>query len=282
MLPGDPILAIAGVETPPEQIEKLRQDLGVDKPIIPQYLRYVGNLLRGDLGTSIKMGQSVLTLIIERLPATLRLATAAMAISLFFGIGFGIVAALRPGSFVDTTARIISLFGVSSPAFFTGMLFVLAFGYYWRIFPVAGSGGFKFLVLPAITISLSSLAFITRLTRASLIDVLSEDYIRTARAKGLSRKKVIVKHALRNSLIAPLTVAGLELGRLISGVIVIEIIFAWPGIGRLLIDAIQLRDWTVIQGLILTFAVIFSLVNVGVDIIYVMIDPRISLESKKH
>jgi len=282
MIPGDPVLAIAGVESTPEQIEKLRQKLGVDQSIAPQYFRYLTHLLQGDLGTSIRTAEPVITTILDRLPATIELAVAGMSISLLFGIILGIVSGLRPGNWVDTLARIISLVGVSSPTFWTGLLFVLAFGYYWRIFPVAGSGGLKFLVLPAITISLASLAFITRLTRANLIEVLSEDYIRTARAKGVPPILVVVKHALRNALIAPLTIAGLEFGRLISGVIVIEIIFAWPGIGKLLIDSIQFRDWPVIQGLILTFALMFAFVNVGVDMIYVILDPRISLESREN
>lgn len=281
IIPGDPVLAILGVDTDPEQVEELRRDMGVDQSILPQYLRYLTDLSQGQLGTSIRSGEPVKSLILDRLPATIELATAGMAISLFLGITLGIMGGLRPGGLADTIARVISLVGVSSPAFWTGLLLVLVFGYFWRIFPVAGSGGLKYLVLPAVTVSLSSMAFITRLTRANLIEVLSEDYIRTARAKGVSPAMIVIKHALRNSLIAPLTVAGLELGRLISGVVVIEIIFAWPGIGKLLIDSIQYRDWPVIQGLILTFAVTFSLVNVGVDMIYVMLDPRISLASKQ-
>lgn len=280
MLPGDPIVAIAGIEATPEQVEKLRKALGVGEPLLPQYVRYLVKLLQGDLGTSIRTSEPVMTVILERMPATLQLAVVGMLISLVMGIILGIIAGLRPGHWADTIARVISLFGVSSPTFWTGLLFILAFGYYWRLFPVAGSGGPEYLVLPALTISLASLAFITRLTRANMIEVLSEDYIRTARAKGVSPLMVLIKHALRNALIAPLTIAGLEFGRLISGVIVVEIIFAWPGIGKLLIDSIQFRDWPVIQGLILSFSVIFALMNVLVDMVYVMLDPRISLESR--
>jgi ABC-type dipeptide/oligopeptide/nickel transport system permease component len=280
MLPGDPVLAIAGVEATPEQVEKLRKALGVGEPILPQYFNFMVSMFQGDLGNSIRTGEPVMTVILQRLPATLQLAMAGMLISCVFGILLGIVAGLRAGRWADTIARIVSLFGVSSPTFWSGLLFILAFGYYWRLFPVAGRGGFEYLILPAFTISLASMAFITRLTRANLIEVLSEDYIRTAQAKGVSPVMVVIKHALRNALIAPLTIAGLEFGRLISGVIVVEIIFAWPGIGKLLIDSIQFRDWPVIQALILTFSVIFVLVNVSVDMIYVMLDPRISLESK--
>jgi ABC-type dipeptide/oligopeptide/nickel transport system permease component len=200
-----------------------------------------------------------------------------MGLSLLIGITLGIVAALRIGNWVDISTRVVSLFGVSSPTFWTGLLFVLAFGYYWRLFPIAGSGGIKFLVLPAFTVSLTSLAFITRLTRASLLEVFSQDYIRTAKAKGLPPLWVILKHALRNALIVPITIAGLEFGRLLGGVIVVEIIFAWPGIGKLLIDAIQFRDWPVIQGLILTFSLMFAFVNLIVDLIYAILDPRIRL-----
>jgi ABC-type dipeptide/oligopeptide/nickel transport system permease component len=213
-----------------------------------------------------------------RLPATAKLAAAGMLISLIFGIAFGVIAALRPGGLADGITRVVSLFGVSSPTFFSGLLFALLFGYYWRIFPIAGSGTALHIVLPAFTVSLTSLAFITRLTRTSLIEVLSQDYIRTAYAKGASPGRIIVVHALQNALMAPITVAGLEFGRLVSGVIVIETIFAWPGIGKFLIDAIQYRDWPVIQGLILVFAVLFALVNLGVDLIYAALDPRIRLE----
>jgi peptide/nickel transport system permease protein len=278
LIPGDPVLAIAGVESSPEVIEEVRQSLGLDRPILTQYFICLKGILQGDLGTSLRTHKPVWSEIWHRLPATAQLGIAAMVVSLVMGISLGVIAGLRPGSLRDTSARLISLFGVSSPTFWTGLLFVLAFGYYWRLFPVAGSGGIRHLVLPAVTVSLTSMAFITRLTRATLIEVLSEDYIRTARAKGLPPVRIVLKHALRNALIAPLTVAGLELGRLISGVIVIEIIFAWPGIGKLLIDSIQYRDWPVIQGLILTFALIFALVNVGVDLIYVILDPRITLE----
>jgi ABC-type dipeptide/oligopeptide/nickel transport system permease component len=282
MIPGDPVTAIAGIEAPPEVIEKMRSALGLDKPIFTQYFLYLKGILQGDFGTSLRTHQSVWSEIWRRLPATTELAVAGMIVSLTFGIILGVVAGLRPGNLADTFARGISLFGVSSPTFWTGLLFVLAFGYYWRLFPIAGSGELRHLVLPAVTVSLTSLAFITRLTRANMMEVLSEDYIRTARAKGLSPVRIVLKHALRNALIAPLTVAGLELGRLISGVIVIEIIFAWPGIGKLLIDSIQFRDWPLIQGLILTFALIFALVNVVVDLTYVILDPRITLESEQN
>jgi ABC-type dipeptide/oligopeptide/nickel transport system permease component len=279
LIPGDPVLAIAGAEATPEVIEEMRTALGLDRPILPQYVVYMKGLFRGDLGSSLKTQQMVGEDILRRLPATLELAVAGMFVSLVVGISLGILAGLRPGNWVDVSARLVSLFGVSSPTFWTGLLFVLAFGYYWRLFPIAGSGGLQHLVLPAITVSLTSMAFLTRLTRASLMEVLSEDYIRTARAKGLSPMRVVVKHALRNSLIAPLTVAGLEFGRLISGVIVIEIIFAWPGIGKLLIDSIQFRDWPVIQGLILVYAFIYAAVNTGVDLMYAVLDPRMKLNT---
>lgn len=278
LIPGDPVLAIAGPDATPEVLEEMRTALGLDRPILTQYVVYLKGLLVGNLGTSLRTHQQVWTEIWRRLPSTVELATAGMMLSLIVGISLGIVAALQPGNWVDASTRLVSLLGVSSPTFWTGLLFVLAFGYYWRLFPIAGSGGIHHLVLPAATVSLTSLAFITRLTRASLMEVFSQDYIRTARAKGLPPVRVIVHHALQNALIAPLTVAGLEFGRLVSGVIVIETIFAWPGIGKLLIDAIQFRDWPVIQGLILTFALIFVVVNLAVDIIYAILDPRIRLE----
>jgi peptide/nickel transport system permease protein len=278
LIPGDPVLAMAGPDATPEVLEEMRTALGLDRPILTQYGLYLKGIFQGDFGTSMRTHQPVWGEIWRRLPSTIELAAAGMLVSLLFGMGMGVTAALRPGKWMDALTRVVSLLGVSSPTFWTGLLFVLAFGYYWRIFPIAGSGGIQHLVLPAATVSLTSLAFITRLTRASLIEVFSQDYIRTARAKGLPPVRIVAKHALRNALIVPLTVAGLEFARLMSGVIVIETIFAWPGIGKLLIEAIQFRDWPVIQGLILTFALIFAMVNVGVDMIYAMLDPRIRLE----
>ncbi|MBI4278788.1 MAG: ABC transporter permease [Armatimonadetes bacterium] len=277
MIPGDPALAIAGPEATPEIIAEIREALGLNRPLLTQYAGYLAGLLRGDLGASIRTHQPVWADLWLRLPATLELAAAGMLISLAAGIGLGVAAALRPGSWTDMSARFLSLFGVSSPTFATGLLFMLVFGYYLRLFPIAGSGGARYLVLPAVTAALTSVAFLTRLTRASLIEVLAQDYVRTARAKGLALYTVVAKHALPNAVIAPVTVAGLEFGRLITGVVVLETIFARPGIGKMLVDAIQFRDFPVIQGLILVFAVMFALVNVGVDLAYAVADPRIRL-----
>jgi peptide/nickel transport system permease protein len=246
--------------------------------MLVQYGRFLRDLLRGDLGDSIRTRQPVANEIANRLPATLELAGAAMLISLLLGILLGIVAAIWRGGPVDFGARVLSLIGVSSPTFWTGLLLILAFGYYIRVFPMAGRGTLMHLVLPAFTVALTSVAFISRLTRATLLEVLSLDYVRTARAKGAPPFQVVVKHALRNALMSPITVAGLEFGRLLSGVIVIEIIFSWPGTGRLLINAIQFRDFPVIQGLVLTYAVIFALVNMLVDVLYAVLDPRITYE----
>lgn len=276
LIPGDPVLAIAGQDSTPEVMAQVREALGLNEPMLKQYVNYLGGILHGDLGKSIRSRQPVWQEIGQRLPATLELAGAAMLVSLVIGVTLGVLAALRPGSPTDSLARFVSLFGVSSPTFWTGLLFVLAFGYYWRLFPIAGRGGLDHLVLPAVTVALTSVAFLSRLTRASLLEVLSQDYVRTARAKGAPPLGVVVKHALRNALMSPITVAGLEFGRLLSGVIVIEIIFAWPGTGRLLINAIQFRDFPVIQGLVLVYALIFALVNMGVDLLYAALDPRIA------
>jgi peptide/nickel transport system permease protein len=278
MIPGDPVSAIAGQDATQEVLDEMREALGLNKPFLVQYGTYLEGLVYGDLGMSLRTRQPVLSEIGHRLPATMELAGAGILISLFGGIAFGILAALKPGNWADSSTRVVSLLGVSLPTFFSGLLFVLVFGYYLRLLPIAGRGGWEHLVLPALTISLTSLAFITRLTRASLLEVLSTDYIRTARAKGASIGRIIMGHALQNALIGPITVAGLEFGRLVSGVIVVETIFAWPGIGRYLIDAISFRDWPVIQGLILTFAVLFALVNLAVDVLYAVIDPRIRLD----
>lgn len=277
MIPGDPALVMAGPEATPEIVEQLRTSLGLDQPFYLQYWIFLERLWGGDLGDSFQTHQSVLKEIGMRLPATLQLAAAGILLSVLLGVGLGVLAALRPGRSIDTLARLISLFGVSSPTFFTGLIFILAFGYYLRLLPFAGSGGLRFLILPAVTISLSGVAFISRLTRSSMLEALSQDYVRTAWAKGLPPHKVILKHALRNALLAPITVIGLQFGHMLSGVIVIEIIFTWPGTGKLFIDSILFRDFPVIQGLILTYTVIFALVNVGVDLLYALIDPRIEL-----
>lgn len=277
LIPGDPVTAIAGPDSSPELMAQIRESLGLNEPLLTQYGVYLKGIVTGDLGTSIRSRQPVWSEIGKRLPATLELAGAAMLISLVVGIVLGVLAALRPGGAIDAFARFVSLFGVSSPTFWTGLLFILAFAYYWRVFPISGRGGLDHLVLPAATVALTSVAFISRLTRASLLEVLSQDYVRTARAKGTAPYRVVIKHALRNALMSPITVAGLEFGRLLSGVIVIEIIFSWPGTGRLLINAIQFRDFPIIQGLVLVFALIFTLVNLVVDLLYAALDPRIAL-----
>jgi ABC-type dipeptide/oligopeptide/nickel transport system permease component len=278
LIPGDPAVVMAGSEATPEIIEIIRTSLGLDRPMYVQYWIFLGQMLRGNLGESFRTHQPVLEEIALRLPATLKLATAGMAISIVLGVGLGVLAAVRSNTWIDMTARVISLFGVSSPTFFSGLLFVLIFGYYLRVLPIAGSGGLRFLILPSFTVALTSVAFISRLTRTNLLDALSQDYVRTAKAKGLPARTVVFQHALRNALIAPVTVIGLEFGRLLSGVIVIEIVFTWPGTGKLLIDAIQYRDFPLIQGLILTYTVIYAVVNVGVDVLYTVIDPRIRLD----
>lgn len=275
LIPGDPVLAIAGPDADPDIMDQIREALGLNKPLLEQYGQYLIGMLQGDLGASLRTKQPVWNEIGARLPATLELAGAAMLVSLILGVSLGVVAAIKRGTPLDAAARLVSLLGVSSPTFWTGLLFVLAFGYYLRLFPIAGRGTLLHLVLPSVTVALTSVAFISRLTRASLLEVLGQDYVRTARAKGVAPRAVVLKHALRNALMSPITVAGLEFGRLLSGVIVIEIIFSWPGTGRLLINAIQYRDFSIIQGLVLTYAIIFALVNMAVDLLYASLDPRI-------
>ena len=278
LIPGDPVLAIAGQDATPEVMQQVRENLGLDKPILSQYATYFAGLMQGDLGESIRSRQPVVEEIARRLPATLELAATAMLISLILGVTLGILAALRPNGLMDLVSRVVTLVGVSSPTFFTGLVLVLLLAYHVRLFPIAGRGGLDHLILPAFTVALTSIAFISRLTRASILETLSQDYVRTAHSKGVSPALVITKHALRNALTAPITVAGLEFGRLLSGVIVIEMIFAWPGTGKLLIDAIQYRDFPMIQGLVLTYATLFALVNAAVDVTYTFLDPRVSLD----
>jgi ABC-type dipeptide/oligopeptide/nickel transport system permease component len=275
LIPGDVALLIAGENAQPEVVERIRVNLGLDRPVYQQYFIYLAHLLQGDLGRSIRSGQPISQELATRLPATLALALAACIIFTIVGTILGLVGGLWHHRWPDHLVRILSLVGVSMPSFWLGVLLMLVFAVQLRWLPVAGTGGVKNLILPAVTASLGGIALLSRLLRTSLVEVMGEDYIRTARAKGLKERLIINRHALRNSLIPAVTVLGLEFARLLAGVVVVENVFAWPGLGRLLVTAIDTRDYPMVQAAILTFSVMLVSVNIAVDLLVGFLDPRI-------
>jgi peptide/nickel transport system permease protein len=258
----------------------VRTEFGLDQPVYIQYFNWLGNVLRGDFGYSFRTDRPVLDEILTRLPATLQLALAGMLVALVIAIPVGIISATRQYSAVDNLSMFGALLGVSMPNFWLGLLLIMFFSVHLGWLPVFGRGGIEHLILPAITLGTGMAAITTRLMRSSMLEVLRQDYIRTARAKGLSEKVVICKHALKNALIPVVTVVGLQFGFLLEGAVIVEVIFAWPGIGRLLVDSIFARDFPVIQGCILFIAVMFVFVNLLVDSSYTYLDPKIRYEAR--
>jgi peptide/nickel transport system permease protein/oligopeptide transport system permease protein len=275
LIPGDPAILIAGEEATPEVLAGLRERLGLDRPLAEQYLIYLGDVVRADLGHSIRSKQPVARELAARIPATVELALAAAALFTVLGTGLGVAAAVWRNRWPDHAMRVASLLGVSTPSFWLGVVLILLFSVHLRLLPVAGRGSLAFLVLPAVTVALDGVALLARLVRASLLEVLAHDYVRTARAKGLMEVTVVLRHALRNALIPAVTVLGLEFGRLLGGVVVVESVFGWPGFGRLLITAIQTRDYPVVQSAILLFAGALIAVNLAVDLCVGLLDPRV-------
>jgi ABC-type dipeptide/oligopeptide/nickel transport system permease component len=275
LIPGDAVALMLGEHATPEAVQKLRDFLGLDKPLVVRYLQYLGKLVTGDLGRSIQQNRPVAHELAEAWPATLQLAMAALALAAVVGVAAGVVSAVWPNSLFDAVARLGSLFGLSMPVFWTGLVLIVVFTLWLPWFPVGGVGGPSHLVLPAITLALPSIAMIARMTRSSVLEVLREDYVRTARAKGVRERIVIRKHTLRNALIPIVTVAGIQLGQLIAGAIVLESVFALPGIGRLALGAIAARDLPVVQGVTLFVAAAIVAINFAVDLAYAWLDPRI-------
>ena len=278
VLPGDPVLSMIGERYDENTVELMRKKLNVDKPLIERMGIFMGDVLRGDLGHSFITGRSVTKEILDKFPNTLILAVAAMTVAVLIGVSLGMVASLVPGSWIDKIIMVLALTGVSAPVFWTGLIFVLVFGVYLGWLPPTGYGGVEYLILPAFTLGLRSAAQITRLTRSAMMDTLGQDYIRTARSKELPWWKILLKHALPNSLIPVLTVIGTDFGSYLSGAVLTESIFGWPGLGRLTLEAILKRDLPIIQGTVLFMALMFICVNLIVDILYGIIDPRIRAE----
>ncbi len=276
LIPGDPVTLMLGEHATQESVAAVREALGLDKPLLVRYVQYVGNLFRGDLGRSLRERRLVSEELADVWPATLELTTAALAIAVIFGVLAGVVSAVWPNSFFDGVMRLGSLFGLSMPVFWTGLTLIIFFSLWLPWLPVGGSGSLRHLIMPAVTLALPSLAMVARMTRSSVLEVLHEDYIRTARAKGVREQVVVLKHGLRNACIPIVTLLGLQVGQLLGGAVLTETVFAWPGMGRLIVRAIFARDYILLQGAILVFALAFVLINLIVDISYAMFDPRVS------
>jgi peptide/nickel transport system permease protein len=275
LIPGDPARAILGDVASDAEVAQLRRQLGLDRPLVEQYVGFLGGLARADLGTSLRTGGPVTSQLLERLPATFELAVAAVAVAIAIALPLGIVAAVWRGTIIDHAAMTLSLAGVSMPNFWLGPLLAIVFGVELGWLPVAGRGGLQHLVLPAISLGAALSAMLSRMTRATLADQLKEPYVVAARARGVSRAQAILLHAFRNSLIPIVTLTGLQIGGVLTGAVITETIFAWPGIGRLLVQSIGSRDYPMVQGCILLIAITYVAVNFVVDLTYVVLDPRI-------
>jgi peptide/nickel transport system permease protein len=275
LVPGDPILQMLGEGAPAADIAAIRHTYGLEVPLWQQYLHYWKGVLHGDLGPSLRFNQSVSRLIVQRYPYTLQLTLAALLVAILISIPAGVRSAQRRGKWDDKLLSVVSLFGLSFPNFALGPILILFFSIELGLLPVSGSGTFAHLVLPAITMGSALAAILTRMVRTSMLEELGQDYIRTARAKGLSERAVVYRHALRNAMLPVLTVLGLQFGALLAGAIVTEKIFSWPGIGRLTIDAIGNRDYYLVQGCILAIGLTYVLVNFLTDLLYSVANPRI-------
>jgi peptide/nickel transport system permease protein len=275
LLPGDAVTLMLGEHATKDAVAKLRDHLGLDKPFVVRYLEYVARVAGGDLGRSIQQNRPVAAELADAWPATLELTVAALLIATVAGIAAGVASAVWPNSFFDALARLGSLFGLSMPIFWTGLVLIVIFSLWLNWLPVGGAGSLNHLVLPAVTLALPSVAMISRMTRSAVLDVLREDYVRTARAKGVGEFWVLGRHALRNAFIPILTLLGLQSGQLMGGAVLTETVFAWPGLGRLMVKAIFARDYVLLQGAVLVFALAFVIVNLLVDLSYGLLDPRI-------
>ncbi len=276
LIPGDPARSAAGPDATEEDIELIRKSYGLDQPLYIQYCIYLKKLLHGDLGRSFRTRRPVIQEIRRKLSATAELSAAAMLIAVILGIPIGISSSLKPKTFFDSIVTVFAVFGISMPVFFLGLLLMFLFSSILVWLPPTGRGGIQHLILPSFTLGLPYVATFARLTRSNMLDVISEDYVRTARSKGLAERIVIYKHALINAMIPVLTILGLYFGRLLGGAVITETIFAWPGLGRYMIDAIIMRDIYVVQGTILVFAIAVVSVNLIVDLSYGVLDPRIT------
>ncbi len=283
--PGDPVRVMLGLRAQEEAVVTIRAELGLDKPYYIRYLNWLSNAARGNLGRSLQRNEKVMDLIRERLPATLEMTFFAVLIALIVAIPVGILSATRADTFIDSILSFFSLFWVSMPGFWIAIVAVLLLSMHWGIFPISGRGGplwtakgLHYLALPGLILGIRQVAIISRLIKVSMLEILNEDYIRTARSKGLAEWKVVCKHALRNAMIPTVTIFGVQLPELMSLGVIIETVFAWPGTGRMLVDAVLKRDYTLVQGIVLVYALLVILMSLFVDLLYGYIDPRIKRE----
>jgi ABC-type dipeptide/oligopeptide/nickel transport system permease component len=275
-LPGDAARVIAGLQATPEQVEQVRQSLGLDQPVPVQYWRYVVNLAEGSLGTSARFGTSVLAEIGHRLPYTIALAVCGTFFGAIFGIALGVLAATHKGRWVDAVGSMLGVAGISMPVYWLGILLIVLFSVQLRWLPIGGAEGLASLVMPTITLGVFSMAVVSRMTRSTMLDTLDQDYVRTVRAKGVA-EWIAVRHALRNAFIPILTVIGLQFGTLLGGAVLTETVFSWPGIGQLLVQSINNRDFPLVQGIVFVFAAMFIVLNIVTDLLYSVVDPRVRL-----
>jgi peptide/nickel transport system permease protein len=276
-LTGDPALVLLPPDASSEDVRRFREVMGFNDPFLVQYGRFLKGALQGDFGQSVRHGEPAFGLVVERMPATFELAGAALVLALCLAIPAGIVSAVRRNTALDYLATVVALFGQSLPTFWLGIMLILLFSVQFHLLPSSGRGTLEHLILPAVTLGLFTTARITRLTRSGMLEVLNQDYIRTARAKGVSDPPVVWKHALKNAAIPIVTIVGIELGTLLGGSVITETIFAWPGVGRLSVQAIANRDYPVVQAAVFLLASTFVLVNLMVDVLYTYLDPRIRL-----
>jgi peptide/nickel transport system permease protein len=279
-LSGDPVNLMAPPEASAEDLERLRAKLGLAEPLGVQYARFVSDAVRGDFGDSIRWQVPAMSLILERFPATLLLAGTSLALGVALAIPAGVLAAVRQSTFLDTAARLVALAGQSMPTFWLGLLLILAFAFYLPLLPTSGIGGPAHLVLPSITLGAFVAASIMRVTRSAMLDVLASDYVRTARSKGLAERVVVWKHAFRNAAIPIVTITALQAATVLRGAVVTETVFAWPGVGKIAVDAVYARDFPLVQAAVLFTAAVFTGVNLLTDLLYVRLDPRVSFGSR--
>lgn len=278
LVPGDPVkIMLAEFVTTPDQIAQMRAQLHLDEPVIEQYGRFVANALRGDLGVSIRSRRPVAAEIAENIGSTGLLALASMVVAIGLGVPLGLLAALGRNSWLDVAAMVVALLGVAMPSFWLGFLLIFVFSLHLGWLPATGGGDLPHLVMPAVALGMIAAAIIARLTRSSMLEVLGQDYVRTARAKGLGGASVIVRHALRNALIPVVTVFGLQFGNLLAGAVIVETVFSRPGLGRLIVGGILAKDFPLVQGTVLFVAAAYVLINVAVDVAYAYVDPRIRI-----
>lgn len=280
LTPGDPAQLILGENAPKAAVEALRQKMGLNDPFFIQYFRFVKNALMGDFGRSYTTGREVFNEIFQRFPNTLILAVLGVFISVVIGIPIGIISATRQYSFLDSFSMVFALLGVSMPVFWLGLMLILTFSVHLRLLPSGGFESLSSIILPALTLGVGSAAIVTRMTRSSMLEVIRQDYIRTARAKGVSEKAVINKHALKNALIPIITVVGLQFGYLLGGAVLTESVYSWPGVGRLMVEAIRQKDTPTVLAAVIFLAAAFSVVNLLVDLLYAFADPRIKSQYK--